>query len=598
MTDGPKRYQIFFAELKRRHVFKVAAVYGAVAFGVLQAADIAFPRLGLPDWTVTLVVALAVVGLPIAVVLAWALEMTPAGVKRTDPAATGELEAIATLPRSRRWPIGLSALAMVALLSVGVWWALHDAGAPHGEPTDLTLARSVAVLPFVDLSGGESEYLGDGIAETLINALTRIDGLKVAARTSAFAFKGKSEDVRVIGDQLGVGAVLEGSVQQAGGRIRITAQLIDTSDGFHLWSNNFDRDASDVFAVQDEVAQAVVEALQLELLERSGDHIVEQGTSSLAAYDAYLKGRFYWNKRTAQDLIRAAAYFEEAIAADSSYALAWSGLADTYQLFLPAEYNVTVIPWQEALDRGEDAARRALALDTDLAEAHTSLAAILEKRRRWDEAGDAYRRALAANPRYATARQWYGGYLIGEGRVEEALAQLERAEELDPLSMVIGVEVAEVLDALGRTDEAGARIEKLLSTYGSAELVVYYAFLHYLPLGDYERVSQIAGAAIEDGVIWTSSITAEQARLLAEPEADPQRGRPELGALAESTPRGDLAIAIFRGLGEEERALAALERVTDDSLAAWQYIPAIYMTLGPALVRHPRAQAALTRLRG
>lgn len=592
-----KRYQIFFAELKRRHVFKVAAVYGAVAFGVLQAADIALPRLGLPDWTVTFVVALAVLGLPIAVVLAWALEMTPAGVKRTDPAATGELEAITTLPRSRRWPIGIAALAMVTLLSAGVWWALRDAGAPAGEPVDLTLARSVAVLPFVDLSGGESEYLGDGIAETLINALSRIEGLKVAARTSAFAFKGENEDVRVIGDQLGVGAVLEGSVQQAGDRIRITAQLIDTSDGFHLWSNNFDRDASDVFAVQDEVAQAVVEALQLELLERGGRHIVEEGTSSLAAYDAYLKGRFYWNKRTAQDLVRAAAYFEEAIAADSSYARAWSGLADTYLLYAPSEYNVTVIPWQEALDRGEDAARRALALDADLAEAHTSLAAILEKRHQWDEAGEAYRRALAANPRYATARQWYGGYLIGEGRVEEALAQFERAEELDPLSMVIGIEVAEVLDAVGRTDEAGVRIEKWLAADPDVEVVVFYAFMHYLALGDYERVAQIAATAIEADFALGTAVTLDQARSLAELPADAALRRRALRALAESTPEGSLAVAIYRGLGEDERALAALERVTDDSLVVTQYVPAIYMTLGPELVRHPRAQAALARLR-
>jgi TolB-like protein/Tfp pilus assembly protein PilF len=597
MTDGPKRYQLLFAELKRRHVFKVAVVYGAVAFGVLEAADIVFPRIGLPEWTVTLVVALAAIGLPIAIVLAWAFETTPAGVKRTDPAASGELEAIVALPAGRRWPIGIFAAVAVLLLSTSVWWALRDGGAPAAEIADPMLAQSVAVLPFVDLSGGENEYLGDGMAETLINALTRIQGLQVSARTSAFAFKGKNEDVRVIGEQLGVGAVLEGSVQRAGERIRITAQLINTADGFHLWSENFDRDVSDVFAVQDEVARAVVEALQVELLERSGGPIVEQGTRSLVAYNAYLKGRFYWNKRTGQDLIRAATYFEEAITADSGYALAWSGLADSYSLFVPSEYNVTMIPWQEALRRAEDAARQALALDDNLAEAHTSLAAILEKQHEWEEAGEEYRRALASNPRYPTARQWYGTYLLSIGRAEEALAQLKRAEELDPLSMVISVEVGELLDALGRTDEATAHFEKLIAAHPGAELVVYYAFLHYLPLGDYERVSQLAATAMEHNILWAAVITPDEARQLAGPTQDPALRRESLIALAESTVRGELAIAIYRGLGEEELALAALERVTSDSLAVAQYLPSIFMTLGPELAQHPRAQAALVRLR-
>jgi TolB-like protein/tetratricopeptide (TPR) repeat protein len=539
MSNGPKPYQIFFAELKRRHVFKVAAVYSAVAFAVLEAADIVFPRIGLPDWTVTFVVALVAAGLPIAIVLAWAFDSTPGGVKRTDPAASGELEAIVALPRGRRWPTGLLALAAVLMLSGGVWWVLRDGGPSATDAGDSMVAQSVAVLPFVDMSG-ESEYLGDGMAETLINALTRIEGLQVAARTSAFAFKGKNEDVRVIGEKLGVGAVLEGSVQRAGDRIRVTAQLIDASNGFHLWSNNFDRDVNDVFAVQDEVARAVVEALQIELLEGGGRPIVEQGTRDLAAYNAYLKGRFHWNKRTDQDLIQAATYFEEAIATDSSYALAWAALAETYLLYVPSEYDVTVI-------------------------------------------------------RYPTARQWYGTYLLKLGRAEEGLAQLKRAEELDPLSLVIGVEVAELLDAVGRTEEAAAQIEKVLAAHPGAQLATYYGLLHYLMAGDYERVSELAAVAVSEG-LWRE-ISPEQIRGLAERLGDPQLRHQELIALAESTPDGELAIAIYRGLGEEDQALAALERVAGDPLlAVGQYIPAIMMTLGPDLARHPRAQAALAAL--
>jgi TolB-like protein/tetratricopeptide (TPR) repeat protein len=598
MSEGSKRYQIFFAELKRRHVFKVTTVYGAVAFGVLQAADIAFPRMGLPDWTVTLVVALAAAGLPIAAVLAWAYETTPEGVRRTDPVGRSELEAIAALPRGRRWPIGVLALVVVTLFCAGVWWVLRDADRLATDQGASRLAPSVAVLPFVDLSGGETEYLGDGIAETLINALTRVPGLRVTARTSAFAFKGRNEDVRQIGDQLGVGAVLEGSVQTSGERIRVTAQLINAADGFHLWSNNFDRDASDVFAVQDEVARAVVDALQVELMERGGGSIVEEGTRSLAAYNAYLKGRFYWNERTGQDLIRAATYFEEAIAADSSYALAWSGLADTYLLYHPAEYDVTVIPWRESLRRAEAAARRALALEDGLAEAHTSLGAILEKRGLWEEADPQFRRALESNPQYATARQWYGTYLLSLGHGEEALAQLQRAAELDPLSMVINIEVAEVLDALGRSDEAGAQVERMVATYPDAELVMYYAILHYLPLGDFERVSRIASESLAKGAVWSTALTSDEALLLVGADGDPDGSREDLIRLAGSTRRSELAIGIYRGLGQDDQALQALESVAAvDSVAAIQYIPAVMMTLGPDLGREPRAQAAFQRLR-
>jgi TolB-like protein len=187
-------------------------------------------------------------------------------------------------------------------------------------------APSIAVLPLADLSGGTNEYLADGIAETLINALSAVPGLRVAARTSAFSFKGKNQDVRSIAEALGVRTVLEGSVQRSGERLRVTAQLINAKDGFHLWSQTFDRNVTDVFAVQDEVARAVVSALQVKLVGETGVRVTDQGTESLDAYNAYLQGLFFWNKRTAADLVRAERFFSQAIAADSAFAKAWASL--------------------------------------------------------------------------------------------------------------------------------------------------------------------------------------------------------------------------------------------------------------------------------
>jgi len=208
----------FLAELKRRKVFRVTAVYGAASFGVLQAADILFPRIGLPDWTVTLVAALALAGFPLALILSWAFERTPEGVQKTDPADTAELEAIASEPAGKRWPLGLAALAGIALLGFSAWWVL-------GRP-DTVEARtydSIAVLPFVNMTGDEeNEYLGDGLAEELLHALTSIEGLDVESRTSSFAFKGSNLGATEIGDSLDVATVLEGSVRGSADRRRIT----------------------------------------------------------------------------------------------------------------------------------------------------------------------------------------------------------------------------------------------------------------------------------------------------------------------------------------------------------------------------------------
>ena len=542
---------------------------------------------------------------PVAEVLARALAKTPAD--RFNPVAQfSDSLRVAVGPSARaarRNRVVPAALGLVAVAAIVAAVVFLSRGARSATLTGGGATPSIAVLPFVDLSGGASEYLGDGIAETLITALSKLEGLRVAARTSAFSFKGRNEDVRTIGEALGVASVLEGSVQRAGDRIRVTAQLVNAGDGFHLWSESFDRDVSDIFAVQDEVARAVVRALELRLLSDPARPVTAQGTESFEAYNAYLQGRFFWNKRTAEDLVRAAALFEEAIAADSNFARAWAGLAATYFLYTPSEYDVTVIPWQEALEQGEAAAHRALAIDPRLADAHTALAAILEKRLALDSAGTAYRRAIELDPRYATARQWYGTYLAKMGRPEEGLEQLRRAEEADPLSLVIVVEVAELLDVLGRTDEATTQYEKALRMFPDVPLVQFFSGLHFLMLGEVARATGVLEQAalglpyVARSFRLTPGDT-NQVRALGAGLRDPVTRRTTLETIGETARTPDVAVAAYRALGDADRALAALERAVDGPDAIYVYVPHVLAMLGPELRTHPRAVAALDRLLG
>jgi serine/threonine-protein kinase len=491
-------------------------------------------------------------------------------------------------PRSTRrlpWLAG-AALAVVAAL-VGFWSLRNGEGVPSGSDA----APSVAVLPFADLSGGANEYLGDGMAETLISALSGVEGLRVAARTSAFSFKGRHEDVRAIGQALGVTTVLEGSVQRAGERLRITAQLVNARDGFQLWSASFDRDVSDVFAVQDEVARAVVAALEVELVSGADAEVVELGTRNVAAYNAYLEGRFFWNRRTTRDIESSAVYFHDAIAADSGFARAWAGLASAYALFGPSEYDVTSLAPGEALDRAENAARRALRLDEDLSEAHTALAAILEMRGRLDEAATSFRRAIEFDPRYPTARQWYGTYLARVGRVEEGLAQMRVAAELDPLSLVILTELGELLALAGRETEATAQYERLLALYPDAYLAHYFAGLYFLSRRDFDRAADLLGRSVAG-----ASGDSVEGRRIAAGVRDPDRRRAVLVGVADTATRPEVAAAAHRAFGDDAAAVEAVERAVDGAFFERVYLPHVLSVLGPELAATPRVRGAVARL--
>ena len=317
------------------------------------------------------------------------------------------------------------------------------------QPSTKKPQPSIAVLPFTNLSADkEQEYFCDGMAENLINALTHVEDLRVVARTSAFSFRGKEIDIREIGRKLNVETVLEGSVQKAGNRLRITAQLTNVADGYHLWSEKYDRDAGkescpeDIFCIQDEISLAVVNNLKVRLLGKQKAKLIKRHTEAIDAYSLYLKGRYFWNKRTGESLRKAVGYFEQAIERDPDYALAYAGLADSYILL--AEYSL--LPPKDAFPRAKAAVMTALEIEETLAEAHTSLA-FVKTFSDWDWMGaeKEFKQAIEFNPGYATAHQWYAEHLTMKGQYAEAIAELKRAQELDPLSLIIGVASAVTL---------------------------------------------------------------------------------------------------------------------------------------------------------
>jgi serine/threonine-protein kinase len=476
-------YQKFMAELKRRHVLKVVAVYAAAAFAVMQAADFLVPALRLPDVFATAVAFTAMVGFPLAVALAWVFDLTPQGVKRTDPATVGELEAIVAESRARRWGAGILALLATFVFIIGGWWVLRT---PPEQPAPAVevVERSIAVLPFANLSGdAQDEYFSDGLAEELMSALGRIPDLRVVARTSAFAFKGRNMDVREIGEELGAATVLEGSVRRAGDQIRVRAQLVDVTDGFRLWADSYDRQLTDVFAIQEEIAQAIVTALQVALTDEFGS-LVPSATDDFEAYNHYLRGRYFWNQRTLPAFYEAIEEYNRAIALDPDYARAYAGLAETYVL-LP-EYGGASIA--EVLPQARAATERALALDPNSAEAYAA-SGYRKYQFEWDWVGAEtdFQRAITLAPEYPTARQWYAELLLTLRRFDEALAESRAAYELDPLAPAGNLVLALNLETAGRLEEAIARYAATLEIAPDFTLALYFLAMAYVHQGDIAR---------------------------------------------------------------------------------------------------------------
>jgi TolB-like protein/Tfp pilus assembly protein PilF len=421
-------YQRFFAELKRRKVFKVAAVYGAVAFGLIQVADPLSEAMQLPETFLPLVVATLLLGFPVALVLAWAFEVTPDGMQRTEEAAPGEIERIVAQPASKRWPAGLLALAGIAALIAGAWYAGRQSGSDSVQARTEVMEASIAVLPFVNMSSDEEQdYFSDGISEELLNLLAKIPELRVAARTSSFSFKGQNLEIPVIAERLNVAHVLEGSVRKADDQVRVTAQLIRAEDGFHLWSDTWDRTLDDIFAIQDEIAADVVDQLRVTLLDEAPT--VEE--TDPEAYALVLQARHLSEQRTPESVTRAEELYREALAIDPEYAPGWSGLALNYR----RQGNIGSIAYQDGTALAREAAEKALAVDPSHALAHTILGLIAENEGDLAGAARHHERALALDPGDARGVGAAALALETFGRLEEAIQLLEYQVARDPIGL-------------------------------------------------------------------------------------------------------------------------------------------------------------------
>jgi TolB-like protein/tetratricopeptide (TPR) repeat protein len=541
-------YQRFFAELKRRHVFRIAAVYGGVGFVIMQAADVFIPALHLPPWIMSAVAFLIILGFPIAILIAWAFELTPEGLKKTADATAGELEEIASAPAGNRWPIGLAALVGVILIALSGWWLAT--GRIRGTGT----YDSIAVLPFANLSDNEDlEYFSDGLSEELLNALAGVEDLRVAARTSSFAFKGTNADIRTIADSLGVETVLEGSVRRSGDQVRITVQLIDAEHGFHLWSNEYDRGLDDVFATQDEIANAVTAAL-IPRLQAEDVPITRGGTKVVEAYDEYLKGREKWRVREVAGLWEAVEHFRTALELDPNFALAWSGLADAIDALVWRDVSASYL-----LREGRLAALRALTLDPEMAEGWVSAGVLAAEFDNDRELGElALRRALLLRPSYANANQQLSGLLTNIGRVEEGRVLIEKAVELDPLSGFFHVNYGDNLLVAGEMDRAKAEYELTEELLGGGRgALKLLGSARQLGLSPDEAADAAETMATKMGFPNPSEWRGVGEAIVT--GAGTEEARAVVGRSPGMTRRDEMLIRI--GLGEYEEAIAYLQEM-------------------------------------
>ncbi len=460
----------FFAELKRRNVYKVAVAYAIVGWLLVQIATQVFPFLEIPTWIVRLVIVLVAAGFPIALVIAWAFELTPEGIKRTedvDPfdSRSGQvLAASARQPRKYTW---IFVVIVGAALSVGLFFTGRYTGRTTTSVAGTELpAKSIAVLPFESLSEDKSNaYFAEGVQDEILTRLAKVADLKVISRTSTQHFKSAPDNLPQIAKQLGVTNILEGSVQKANDQVRVNVQLINALTDAHLWADTYDRKLTDIFAVESDIAKTIAETLQAKLTGSEKTAMAKKPTENPEAYELYLKGRFFWNKRTAADLRKSIEYFDEAIAKDPGYAQAYAASAQAWKL-LPA-FNGGAPT--DCFPQAEAAAKKALALDDTSSTAHAALAS-LKGLNGFDYPGAIaeYERTLQLNPNDATARQWFANdTLANVGQTEREIAELKHAVELDPLSLVINSNLGVAYIHAGRLDDAIAQLRKTVELDGT-----------------------------------------------------------------------------------------------------------------------------------
>jgi serine/threonine protein kinase/Tfp pilus assembly protein PilF len=445
-------------------------------------------------------------------------------------------------------------LTLAVAVMIGSVLLLRSSGS---HPID-----SIAVLPFANEGGDQNtEYLSDGITESLINNLSNSPRLKVVSRNSAFRYKGRDIAPKVVGRELGVRVVLTGRIIQRGDSLQISVDLVDARDDTQIWGEQYNRKMSALVVAQEEIARRVAEKLELRLSGVDQTRISKQGTDNAEAYQLYLRGRYYWNKRTEEGLRRGIEFFNKAIELDPSYSKAYAGVADCYAML--TEYSAQ--PPMELYPRVQAAARKALEIDDSLAEAHTSLAAAYEYQWAWSDAEREYRRAIELNPNYATAHQWYGVFLSSHLRHEEAISQLRKALELDPLSLIINTSMGRALYGARRYDDASEQLRKTVEMdpnfpESRFQLAMVYEGkkMYREALGEFEKCVELFNDPAMK--VWLGRVYAVEGR-----RGDAERVIAEMNELAKTKYISPYPMAtIYAALGQNDRALELLEKVFEE----------------------------------
>ncbi len=553
----------FFGELKRRNVYKVAVAYAVVSWLLVQAASIFLPAFDAPPWVMKIFIIVIIFGFPVALIFSWAFEITPEGIKLES-----EIDPNKSIKRrtGRKIVAVTIALAVVAaglfvyqvVRSRSTSTSQSDASAARAEAATVPSNKSIAVLPFDNLSRDpDNAYFCEGVQDEILTRLAKVADLKVISRTSTQHFKSAPENLPQIAKQLGVMHVVEGSVQRAGDQVRVNVQLINALSDAHLWAETYDRRLIDIFSVESEIAKNIAESLQAKLTGSEKSSMAKAPTANPEAYELYLKGRFFWNKRSGADLRKAIDYFNQAIAKDPNYALAYAGLADSY-LLLP---NYGGMSTQEAISPARAAVRKALELDDSLAEAHASLGLLNTLQLHLEGAVGDFERAIQLKPNYATAHHWLMLGQLSLGRFDQAIAEGKRAVELDPLSVIINADFAWTYACAHRFDEAETQARKTLEIDPRFFLVHYYlGGISQLKGRLNDAISEFQTAVDLNNDAYSLAMLG-QAYARAGRKDEAQKILARMTAEAKSRYIAPYAWALmYDGLGEKERAIDELER--------------------------------------
>jgi adenylate cyclase len=558
----------FFTELKRRNVLRMAGLYLVGAWLVVQVAGTVLPMFGGPEWLPRTIVVLLAIGFVPAVIFSWVFELTPQGLKRDDDVAPEQSITPKTGRRMDRMIIVVLVLALgyfafdKFVLTPRREAALVSTALPNDSRSGIN-AKSIAVLPFVNMSADKAdEYLCDGMTEELVNVLSKVKGLRVPGRSSSFAFKGRTEEdiFRKVGEQLHVNSVLEGSVRKAGDKLRITAQLINVADGFHLWSETYDGDMKDILAMQSDVAQRVVRALEVQLGVEEVRALTKKPTENAEAYRLYLLGRYHFAKFTRIGWTNAIHYFEQALQVDPNYTLAYCGLADTY-----GWAGGQTLPGNEAWAKEMELAQKALALDPNLAEAHLSMATALFSVLNPRASEKELDRAVELDPNQVLIYDQYGWTFSEMGRFDEAIAAEKKGLELDPLNIFLNSDLGFFYNWARRYDDGITQLRKTLELDANNPLALQTLgwCLHWKGKTA-EALAEFQKAATLDDLPWYKG-SLGYAYAASGDRAKAEQVLRDLDEMAKKQYVSPASRAsVYLGLGEKAKALDWIEKAYED----------------------------------